>query len=84
MRPRGKIVGIENVPHKISYRVGHSKANLDLRFNLKIQYMKYLKISIFAFLHVFGNVFANISRSMKPRRKIVRVKNVSREILHKD
>jgi len=30
MRPRGKIVGIENVPRKILYSVGYFKVSLDL------------------------------------------------------
>jgi len=85
MRPRGKIVGIENVPRKILYNVGHFKVSLDLPFNLKFQNMKYkqLEIQIFACFHVFGNIFAYISRPMRPRRKIVRVKNVSCKISYK-
>ena len=37
---------------------------------------------LFFFL-VFGNTLANISRSMRPRGKIVGVENVPREILYK-
>jgi len=51
-------VGIENVPRKILYHLGHFEVVLDLLFNLKFQYMKYLQIEIFACLHVFGNIFA--------------------------
>jgi len=36
MRPRGKIVGIENVSRKISYKIGHSRVSLDQPFNLEI------------------------------------------------
>jgi len=36
MRPRGKIVGVENVPREISYKVGHSRVSLDLPFDLEI------------------------------------------------
>jgi len=36
MRPRGKILGVENVPRKISYNVGHTRVSLHLPFNLEI------------------------------------------------
>jgi len=35
MRPRGKIVGVENVPLKISYKIGHPKASLALPFQTR-------------------------------------------------
>ena len=81
--PRGKIVGIENVSHKILNNVRYFKVNLDLPFNLKFQYMKWLKIENFACFHVFGNIFAYMSRSMRPRRKIVVIENVSGKISYK-
>jgi len=34
MRPRGEIVGVENIPHKFSYQIGHSRVSLHLPFNL--------------------------------------------------
>jgi len=37
----------------------------------------------FAFFHVFGNFFANISLPMRPREKIVGVENAPREISYK-
>jgi len=67
MRPREKIVGVENGPREISYKVGHSRVSLDLPFNLEIHQIKKVKIEIFNFSHIFGNFFANISRSMRPR-----------------
>jgi len=79
MRPRGRIVGVENVPREI----GHSRVSLDLPFNLEIHQVKYVKFEIFNFFHVFGYTFANISRSMRPIGKIVRVENVAREISYK-
>jgi len=33
---QNKIVGIKNVPCKISYKVGHPRISLDLPFNLEI------------------------------------------------
>ena len=36
MSPRERIVGVENVPRKISYKVGHSIVSLDLPFNQEI------------------------------------------------
>jgi len=36
MRPRGKIVEVENIPREILYKFGHSKVRLDLRFNQEI------------------------------------------------
>ena len=42
-----------------------------------------VQIEIFAFFHVSGNLFVNISRSIRPRGKIVGVENVPREILYK-
>jgi len=41
MRPRGKIVGIENVPREISYKIGYSRVSLDVSISLKIQSSKY-------------------------------------------
>ena len=35
MRPRGKILGVKNVPRKISYKLDHFKFGLHLPFNLK-------------------------------------------------
>ena len=69
--PRGKIVGIANVPREISNKVGHSKVSLDLPSNLGIQKFKNVKFEIFNFFHVFGYSFANISRSIRPRSKVL-------------
>ena len=35
IKPRRNIMGIENVPREISYKVGHSRISLHLSFNLK-------------------------------------------------
>ena len=82
MEPRWKVLGVENVPREISYKVGHPIFSLDSPFNLKIHSNKYERRLILAFFHVFGDFFG-ISQSMRPRGKIVGVENVSREISYK-
>jgi len=67
MKPRGKIVGVENVPHEISYKVGYFRVSLDLPSNLEIHQLNNVKFEIFKFLHVFGYSSANILRCMGPR-----------------
>ena len=50
MRPEGKIVGIENVPLKISYKLGCLRVSLDLPFNLEIHQFKNMKFEFSATL----------------------------------
>jgi len=82
MRPREKLEEAKNVPREISYRIGHSRVSLCLPISLKLHSNEYKK-KISAFFHVFGNFFANISRSMRPRGKIVGVENVPRKISYR-
>jgi len=81
IRPRKKIVEAKDVPREISYKIDHSRGSLCLSISLKI--FKWVEIEIFAFFHVFGNFFANISRSIRPRGKFEGVENVSRGISYK-
>jgi len=59
MRPRGNIVGVENVRREISYKVGHSRVSLDLPFNLEIHYFRNVKFEILNFL-TFSTTFLQI------------------------
>jgi len=77
MRSRGKIVEVENVPREISYKKNHSGISLGLPISLKIHSNK------FCFFSRFWPLFANISQSMRPRGKIMRIKDVPREISYK-
>ena len=76
------MVGVENIPRRISYKLGHSRVSLDLPFNLEIHNLKIRNSRFLIFSH-FDYSFANISRFMGPRLKIVGVKNVRREISYK-
>ena len=40
------MVGVKNVPREISYKVGHSKASLDLPFCLEIHQFENVKFEI--------------------------------------
>ena len=83
MRPSEKIVEAENVPREIFYKKGHSsRVSLCQPISPKIYSNGYKSrfLPFFTFLTTF---FANISRSMRPRGKIVVVENVPREISHK-
>jgi len=63
MRARGKIVGVENVPRKISYEVGHSRVGLDLPFNLEIHLFKNVEFVISNVL-TFSATRLQISRDL--------------------
>jgi len=63
MKPRGKIVGVENVPREISYNVDHSRVSLDLPFNLEIHYFENVKFEILNFL-TFLAILLQISRDL--------------------
>jgi len=78
MMLRVNIIETENVPRKISYKTGHSQVSLCVPIGLKL--FKRVQITIFAFFHVFGSFFANISRSRRLRGKLVGVENVPSEI----
>ena len=83
MGSRGKIVGIENVPRKISYRTGHSRVSLSLPISLESPFKKVQrKISVFLFTFL-ATFFTNISQSMRPRGKIVGIENVARKISYR-
>jgi len=74
-------VETENVLRKISYKIGDPRVNLCVLMSLEL--FKRVQIEIFAFFTFSATFFANISRSMRPRGKIVGVENVSREISYK-
>jgi len=63
MRSTAKIVGVENVPREISYKVGHSRVSLDLPFNLEIHEVKYVTFEIFNFYTFFATLL-RISRDL--------------------
>jgi len=68
MRPREKLVETKNIPRKISYKIDYSRVSLYVPISLNIYS---IQTEIFDFLHVFRNFFANISRSMRPRWKVL-------------
>ena len=63
MRPRRKIVRVENIPRKIFYKVGLSRVSLDLPFNLEIYKFKRVKFEIFNFF-TFLATLLQISRDL--------------------
>jgi len=63
MKPRGKIVGIENISRKIFYEVGHSRVSLDSPFNLEIHKFKNVKLEIFN-ICTFSATLLQISRDL--------------------
>ena len=67
MRPKGKIVGVEDVPLEISYKLGHSRVSLDLPSHLEIHQFKDVKFELSNFATFSATFLANISRSMRPR-----------------
>jgi len=62
--------------------VDHSRVSLRLIYWPKNSF-KWVQIEIFTFFHVFDNPFANTSRSMRQREKIVEVESVLRKISYK-
>ena len=65
MRPREKIVQTENVPRKISLQDEFLTSQPMRTYQTK-NLFKWVEIEIFAFFHVFGYSFTNISRSIGP------------------